>query len=81
MNFDDSSRDELIKYCKSMQETLLRQGNEPPHALCPFCYGNKMVSSLKCQVKSEVISEWRKDVTQDEYEAWWEKYSAQWTKK
>lgn len=80
MIYEDCSRDQLIEYCKSMGKTLLQQGNNPSTRPCPFCYGNKLVSSLKCQVKEGLIAEWRRDVTQEEYEAWWKEYQERFAK-
>ena len=74
-SLDDCSRDELLKICKQMQETGLNMSNHPPTSQCPFCYGSTVVPSLKGQVKGHLITEWHKDVTQEEYVAWWKKYT------
>jgi hypothetical protein len=71
-SFEDFSRDELLKICKEMQNVGINMSNHPPTARCPFCYGTTVVPSLKGLVKGHLIVEWHKDVTQDEYDAWWE---------
>lgn len=74
MNIDDCSRDELLKYCKEMQTSMLSVLNNPPVSPCPFCYGSSVVSKMKCQMKDNLISEWHKSITQEEYEAWGTQY-------
>jgi hypothetical protein len=72
--FEDMSRDELIQSAKSMNETLLYNCNNPAIFSCPFCHGTGFVSTLKYHVKAESLcEEWSKNVTQEEYETWWEK--------
>ena len=80
-SLDDCSRDELLKICKEMQRSGIDMSNHPPTGRCPFCYGSTVVPSLKCEVKGQLIDEWHKDVTQEEYDAWWETYTARWKEK
>ena len=75
-HLDNMSRDELLKYAKDITASADRQANHPPVSKCPFCYGTTQVPSIKCQVKGDLISEWHKDVTYEEYTSLWEKYTA-----
>ena len=70
-DLDDMSRDELLKYAKEITNSTYHQANHPPFRNCPFCYGTTVVPSIKCEVKGNLLEEWHKDVTRDEYLAWW----------
>ncbi len=67
--FDDMSRDELLKAAKSMWDQMIYSGNHLNAIHCPFCGGSGVVSFVKCQVKDSVIQEWNRDFTREEYEA------------
>ena len=70
-DLDEMSRDELLKYAKEITHSTYFQANHPPIRNCPFCYGTTVVPSIKCEVKGDLLEEWNKDVTRDEYIAWW----------
>ena len=74
---DNMSRDELLKYAKEIRAAADRQANDPPVSPCPFCYGTTQVPTIKCQVKRNLVSDWHEDVTHEQYQEWWARYTAE----
>lgn len=65
------SREGLIALVKSLQGTIMNHANHPPMVRCPFCYGSTQISSLKYQMNENLVQQFHKEITLEDYEAWW----------
>ena len=73
IDFDNMSHSKLVDVAKSQAKYLLYQSSNPPIARCPFCDGSGWVPALKLSTRESMPSEWRRDVTQEEYETYIER--------